>query len=126
MKEFFIDPEFLTTVIDETKFNLLENPNDPTMDDLMLMIQNRHELMSIGNIDHWEFTLLREQLGREGYIKIERGWWNGDQVLKPFNLNGVQFKKNATFPCASAMKVRLEYKQNSRVCQEEQHPYGSN
>jgi hypothetical protein len=43
---------------------------------------------SIGNEDHPEFAKLREKLGSEGYISIERGWWNGDRVLKPFYLNG--------------------------------------
>jgi hypothetical protein len=59
-------------------------------------------------IDHPEFTKLREQLGAEGYILIERSWWNGDRVLKPFTLNGWKFKEGNQFPCASALAVSIE------------------
>jgi hypothetical protein len=54
-----------------------------------------------------EFTQLREQLGAGGYIRIERSYWNGDRVLKPFKLNGHSFKKNDQFSCGAAMKYVL-------------------
>ena len=60
------------------------------------------------DVDHPAFAALREHLGREGYIHIERGWWNGDRVTKPFYLNDVFFDVGKKFVCASAMKYTLE------------------
>ena len=57
--------------------------------------------------DHPKFTELRERLEREGYIQIERSWWNGDKVLKPFSLNGMPFKVGYKFCCASAISIQL-------------------
>ena len=59
--------------------------------------------------DHPEFAKLREQLGREGFIRITRSSWNGDMVTKPFTLNGKKFKKNTRFPCGAAMKLHMIY-----------------
>lgn len=60
------------------------------------------------DVDHPAFAALREHLGREGFIEIERGWRNGDRVIKPFYLNDVFFDKGKKFVCASAMKYTLE------------------
>jgi hypothetical protein len=57
--------------------------------------------------DHPEFARLREQLGEQGYIKIERGWVNGDRVTKPFTLNGLKFKVGEQFSCAGAMDTHF-------------------
>ena len=38
---------------------------------------------------------------------IEGGWQNGDQVIKPFMLNNVKFKKGNKFPSAAALKISL-------------------
>jgi len=62
---------------------------------------------SIGSEDHPEFAKLREKLGSEGYISIERSWWNGDRVLKPFYLNTIKFKKGDKFLSASALRVKI-------------------
>lgn len=58
--------------------------------------------------DHPDFLAFREKLNKNGYICIERGWINGDSVLRPFKLNGLEFSKGDQFPCASALKIRLE------------------
>jgi hypothetical protein len=63
---------------------------------------------SYGTIDHPKFTDLRNKLEDEGYIQVERSWWNGDRVLKPFYLNGIGFNKGETFPCAAAMNVKMK------------------
>lgn len=60
--------------------------------------------------DHPEFLKLRDQLEAEGFIKTQRGWSNGDTVLKPFFLNGQKFKKNDKFVCAPAMKWHITSK----------------
>ena len=62
-------------------------------------------------IDHPEFTKMRNRLEKQGYIQIERRWWNGDRVIKPFSLNGFKFKKHDKFPCASAMDIWLSVKE---------------
>ena len=69
-----------------------------------------HHCSSMWSEDHPEFTKLREQLGRDGYIHIQRGWWNGDSVLKPFTVNGKQFRPHDQFPSASPMKHTLKTK----------------
>jgi len=61
-------------------------------------------------VDHPAFAALREHLGREGFIEIERGWWNGDRVIKPFYLNDVFFDTGKKFVSADAMKYTLESK----------------
>lgn len=62
---------------------------------------------SSGTVDHPSFTRLREHLGARGYIKIERGWSNGDRVTKKFLLNGVTFEVGDRFLCADAMRWKL-------------------
>ena len=65
--------------------------------------------VSIGSDDGPEFKALRNQLEELGYIKCQRGWWNGDRVVKPFQLNGLKFKKNEQFLSGAAMKSHLEF-----------------
>lgn len=62
----------------------------------------------IGSKDHEEFKKLRHKLQSEGFIKLEPNFVNGDRVLKPFTLNGYEFKINEQFPCAAAMKFRIK------------------
>ena len=58
-------------------------------------------------IDHPGFTRLRDSLENNGYIKTERNWSNGDRVLKRFKLNGHWFDEGEQFPCAPAMKYKI-------------------
>ena len=103
MKEFTIDEEYLTSVSVRTEKTMLENPSNPTNEDLIKILKGWDKIVTIGTKDHDEFTKLREYLGENGYIRIERGWWNGDRVLKPFKLNGFNFKKGDKFASAGAM-----------------------
>lgn len=106
MTEFTIDKAYLTSVTVRTEHKLkFEN----TEDGLIKALCYQNNCFSIGSADHPEFTKLREQLGAEGYIKIQRGWWNGDEALKPFKLNGKKFKKGDQFPSACAIKWVLEH-----------------
>ena len=107
MPKFTIDLEFCTSVMKNESYSTLEDPANPTNDDLIKILKGNHKVKSMWLIDHPEFTKLREQLGEEGYITIERGWWNGDRVVKPFTLNNTRFKKNDQFPSASAIKYNL-------------------
>ena len=106
--KFFIDEQYITDVTVRTEHDFIKDRNNPTHDDLIKILQGYDKAVSIGNKDHDEFTKLRNQLEEQGYIKCERGWWNGDRVLKPFYLNGWRFKKNHKFPCAAALKVSIQ------------------
>ena len=80
---------------------------------------NWNGMGTISTQDHPAFTQLRERLGKEGYIEIERGWWNGDRVTKPFYLNNMYFDIGAKFSCASALGVTYDiaYRKNKRSSQ---------
>lgn len=106
--DFQIGEEFLTSV-SVTKFYPPHHGKEELTDEELLdVIRSPHTMSITSSQDHEEFTKLRNQLGDEGYIKIERGWWNGDRVTKPFTLNGVKFKKGEQFSCACAMGIHLE------------------
>lgn len=103
-KEFYIDEAYLCSV----PVNIVYSRPIKTNQDLIDTLKNPIIIKSFSTIDHPEFTKLREQLGADGYIEIERGWWNGDRVLKQFRLNGFLFRKNSKFPCAEAMRVSIK------------------
>jgi hypothetical protein len=107
--DFYIDEAYITDVMVRTEYPRYNDRTDLTAEELISVIKNPCPMVSVGTKDHPEFAQLREQLEREGYIQVERGWWNGDRVLKPFSLNGVKFKKHNPFPCAAAMKYHLEF-----------------
>jgi len=102
--DFTIDPEYLCSVTIHKEWNqYTRNGRVPTDEELLLILQGKGKVTVGRSEDHPEFTKLREYLGEQGYISIERGWWNGDRVLKPFTLNGLKFKVGAQFRCGSAM-----------------------
>ena len=106
--DFTLDPEYLTDVTIHNKWNTYtKNGREPTAEEMLLILQGKGNCSTTSSIDHPEFTKLREHLGEQGYISIERGWWNGDRVLKPFTLNGLKFKVGAQFSCAGAMDVHF-------------------
>ena len=91
MYKFVIDNQYLTSIPVQYEYTDV----------------NGVEIKTTTNVDHPSFTALREHLGYDGLISIERGWWNGDIVLKDFMLNGVVLKSNEKFVCAGAMKYQL-------------------
>jgi hypothetical protein len=115
--EFTIDLEYLKDVTVKTNLSPYKDKEDLTPEELVRALSWPGDSYVISSIDHPEFTKLRESLEKSGYIYIQRGWWNGDTVLKPFTLNGFKFKKDGRFPCASAlgvsMKCALERGRNS-------------
>lgn len=106
--EFTIPEEYLTSVMVRTEHDFVKDRSNPTAEEIIKILKGYDKSISISSKDHDEFTKLREQLAELGYIKIQRGWWNGDEVLKPFTLNGFKFKKNGGFCCAAAMKISFE------------------
>ena len=106
--DFIIDPAYLCSVSIREEWNTYtKNGREPTAEELLLVLAGKGNYSMGSSIDHPEFTKLREQLGEQGYIKIERGWWNGDRVLKPFKLNGRKFKEGDQFSCGAAMGNHL-------------------
>jgi hypothetical protein len=103
LKQFTIDESFICDVTVRTEHDFIKDRNNPTHDDLIKILKGYDKGLSISNKDHDEFTKLRDQLEGLGYIKTERRWWNGDQVLKSFKINEWTFRKGHRFPCASAL-----------------------
>jgi len=114
LKNFTIDEQYLTSVPVRQEYDFIKDRNNPTDDELIKILKGLDKSVSISHKDHDEFTKLREMLGQLGYISIQRGWWNGDRVLKSFKLNGWTFKKGHQFPSASALgnSVRCAKKHN--------------
>jgi hypothetical protein len=106
--DFYIDDAYLTDVVVRTEYPRYNDRTDLTAEELISVIKHPSPSVSVGTKDHPEFNRLREQLERDGYIQVQRGWWNGDRVLKPFRLNSKTFKKGEQFPCAAAMGVHLK------------------
>ena len=97
--EYFIDEEYLTNVI--VRYSWINGSGGKNS--------------TTSRVDHPSFTGLREHLGARGYIEIERGWWNGDKVLKPFKLNTYDFKPGDQFSSASAMGNHFRVKQKNET-----------
>jgi hypothetical protein len=106
---FNLDDQYICDVHVKQTYSVFKgrDPDSLTPDELMKILKGEDKITSQSTKDHPEFTRFREQLGSEGYIEIERGWWNGDRVIKPFVFNGKKFKKGEKFPCACAMKGHL-------------------
>ena len=106
--DFTIDPAYLTSVTIHEEWNTYtRNGREPTAEEVLLILQGKGKCGLTSSEDHPEFAKLREQLGEQGYICIQRGQWNGDRVLKPFKLNGRKFKEGDQFSCGSAMGNHL-------------------
>jgi hypothetical protein len=105
---FEIDPEYVTDVTIRQTYYRHANKSTLTNEELIEVIKNPVVGSMQGSEDHPEFARLRDRLGELGYINIQRGWSNGDRVLKLFTLNGVAFEPGEQFCCAGAMKMHLE------------------
>ncbi len=107
-KQFNIDEQYICDVTVRTEHDFIKDRNNLTNEDIIKILKGYDKSVSISNKDHDEFTKLRNQLEQEGYIKTERGWWNGDRVLKPFKMNEWKFHKGHKFPSAAAMRVSID------------------
>ena len=83
----FVDPKYLTMEMNGTT---VYTPSGKRMG-------------SVGTEDHPKFRDTREWLGKNGYIRIERGWCNGDRVTSPFYFNNVFMPEGVQFSCGGAM-----------------------
>ena len=108
LKQFAIDESFITDVMVRTEHDFIKDRNNPTPEEIIKALKGYDKSVSISHKDHDEFTKLRNQLEEEGYIEVQRSWWNGDRVLKPFKLNEWTFRKGHKFMCAAAMRSSIE------------------
>ena len=108
LKQFTMEDSYICSVQVRTEYDYVKDRNNPTDEELIKILKGQDRAYSVGSKDHDEFTKLREQLGELGYISIERGWWNGDRVLKSFKLNEWTFRKGHKFPCAGALRVSID------------------
>jgi hypothetical protein len=109
MKNFTIDEEHLCSVMITEYHSRVKDKNNPTPEELFDILKKDNHWSSLRSDDHPKFAELREELGRKKYIEIQRGWWNGDRVLKPFRLNGYLFIKDDKFSSGAAMGHHLEF-----------------
>jgi len=109
MNRFYIDLAYATSVIIVTEHRIKQLSDESEADFLVRKLAtNDSTVRSTSSEDHPEFTKLREQLGKEGYIEIVRNCWNADTVLKSFYLNDILFKKRAQFLCGAAILYTLK------------------
>ena len=106
LKQFTIDESFICDQLIKETYSMFtgKDPSELTQEQVMKILKGEDIITSCYSQDHPMFTKLREQLEREGYINVERGWWNGDRVLKGFKLNEWTFRKGDQFSSASAMR----------------------
>lgn len=104
LRQFTIDERFICDVTVRVVHDFIKDRSNPTPDDVIKILKGYGVTTSTSHKDHDEFTKLRDQLEELGYIKTERGWWNGDRVLKGFKLNEWTFLKGEKFCSAGAMK----------------------
>lgn len=104
LKQFTIDEQYICDVTVHTEHDFIKDRSNPTHDDIIKILKGYDKSYSTSSKDHDEFTKLRDQLEELGYIECQRGWWNGDRVLKGFKLNEWTFKKGEKFCSAGAMK----------------------
>lgn len=107
LRTFTIDEQYITDVTVRIEHDLIKDRSNPSNEDLIRMLKGHDRTVTISNKDHDQFARLREELGKLGYISIERGWWNGDRVLRSFKLNEWTFRKGHKFPSAAAVKVMI-------------------
>ena len=107
--KFYIDKAFITSVTIREVYYSRQRDGESSEDFLIRKLTEGDQSMGwIRSEDHPEFASLRNGLERQGYIKTQRSWWNGDYVLKPFYLNDKKFKKGEQFCCAGALKYDFE------------------
>lgn len=103
LKQFTINEQYITDVTIRKTGSIYGDRTDLTAEETFNLLNGKGTWTSTWSEDHPEFAKLRNQLEELGYIKTERGWWNGDRVLKPFKLNEWSFRKGDKFSSAAAM-----------------------
>ena len=108
--KFTIEESSITTVTTVETISLYRNRSaeEVSGEDLVIILKRNPTATITGSDDHPEFKLLRDRLESEGYISCQRTYWNGDRVLKPFQLNEWSFKTGDRFLSAGALRVSID------------------
>ena len=109
LKHFYLDETLEWHITIHKKWNSYLSKETVTDEDLVEVIKGHGDCSITGSDDGPEFKNLRNQLEELGYITCVRTWWNGDRVVKPFQLNGLLFKKGEQFSCGAALKFHMEF-----------------
>jgi hypothetical protein len=109
LKQFYLDESVDWEVHIHQQWNSYASKDVITNDDLVDLLKGGGYCASFSSDDSPEFKALRNQLEELGYIHCERRWWNGDRVLRAFQLNGITFRKHDQFSCGAAMKHHLSF-----------------
>jgi hypothetical protein len=111
MSKFDLDTAYLTDVTVRQSWGMYAHKKleELETDEVIKILKGLDQCSSTSTVDHPEFAKLRDQLEQDSYIETQRGWWNGDRVLKPFVFNGVEFRAGDQFCCASAMSGHLKF-----------------
>lgn len=109
--KFTLDEQYICDVFTRSEYSVYKgrDPETLTPDELLKVLKGEDIIRTTGSDDHPQFKELRNELEDKGFISCQRGWWNGDRVIKPFVFNGKKFKKDEQFPSASAMKGHLKF-----------------
>ena len=115
---FTIDPAHMTDITVRREWSIYRGRTEVTDEELAKILAGQDRCSSTHSEDHPEFAALRERLGREGYISIQRGWWNGDRVIKSFKINGVIYRPGEKFASGAAFRWSHERKQKNSKYQD--------
>jgi len=107
-RKFEIDPQHLTSINVREEYYKYADAKNPTQEEIIETLMGHNKIATLSTADHPAFAELREKLQELGHIEIQRHWWNGDKVLKPFKLNGYQFSKGQQFASASALAIQMK------------------
>jgi hypothetical protein len=108
LAQFTIDEQYLCNVVIREQEDTIKDRTNLTNSDIIKIIKGEdYVLKRTYTRDHPQFSLLRNQLDQQGYIKIERSCINGDTVLKPFKLNEWEFCTGDRFLSATAMMISI-------------------
>ena len=108
--QFYIDDQFISSVTIRKEWGMYDHipKNELTHEQFIKVLKGEDRCTSVHSEDHPEFTKLRNELERLGYISTCRQSWNGDRVLKPFKVNEWKFKHGEKFCCSAAMRVSID------------------
>ena len=108
--DFYINETSCCSVTIRDEWSMFRGKEKLIDEELIKVLKGEDRCSSIRSVDHPEFNALREKLGAEGYIKIQRSWWNGDFVTKDFTLNDVKFCKGDQFLSGAAILHGIKYR----------------
>lgn len=114
LKQFYLDESIEWHISVYTEYNSHLDKEVVTNEDLVEVIKGNGKWSTTGSDDGPEFKALRNRLEELGYIECQRSWWNGDRVVKSFQLNGLKFKKGEQFSSGAALKFHLEFLRNRK------------